>query len=53
MTKRALVTGWWDSHVYLVGFEGTGGEPQKAMTKIDTWIRRPHHPWDEHWSEGK
>lgn len=23
--KRALVTGWYDNHVYLVGFEGTGG----------------------------
>lgn len=51
--KRALVTGWWDSHVYLVGFEGTGGDPKAAMTKIDTWIRRPHHPWDEHWSDAK
>lgn len=51
--KRALVTGWWDSHVYLVGFEGTGGEPAKALAKIDGWIRRPHHPWDANWSDAK
>lgn len=27
--KRALVTGWNDAHVYLVGFEGTGGAPRR------------------------
>jgi YVTN family beta-propeller protein len=42
--KRALVTGWYDNHVYLVGFEGSGGDPQTARAKIDGWIRRPHHP---------
>ena len=42
--KHALVTGWWDSHVYLVGFEGTGGDPDAARKQIDGWIRRPHHP---------
>lgn len=42
--KRALVTGWYDDHVYLVGFEGSGGNPSEARTKIDGWIRRPHHP---------
>ena len=42
--KHALVTGWYDDHVYLVGFEGTGGDPGAARTKIDGWIRRPHHP---------
>ena len=42
--KHALVTGWWDSHVYLVGFEGTGGDPDAARSKIDGWVRRPHHP---------
>ncbi len=42
--KRALVTGWWDSHVYLTGFEGSGGDPPAALAKIDGWIRRPHHP---------
>jgi YVTN family beta-propeller protein len=42
--KRALVTGWYDDHVYLVGFEGTGGDPPAARAKIEGWIRRPHHP---------
>jgi YVTN family beta-propeller protein len=42
--KRALVTGWYDDHVYLVGFEGTGGDPSAARAKIDGWIHRPHHP---------
>ena len=51
--KRALVTGWWDSHVYLVGFEGTGGAPAQAMAKIKTWLHRPPHPWNEHWSDAK
>ena len=30
--------------VYLVGFEGSGGDPHVARAKIDGWIRRPHHP---------
>jgi len=42
--KHALVTGWYDDHVYLVGFEGTGGNPTAALSKIETWIRRPKHP---------
>jgi len=41
--KHALVTGWYDDHVYLVGFEGSGGDPPKARAKINGWIRRPHH----------
>ena len=44
--KHALVTGWYDNHVYLVGFEGTGGDPSqiaKARAQIDGWIRRPKH----------
>ncbi len=41
--RRALVTGWWDSHVYLVGFEGTGGDPKIARAKIEGWIHRPLH----------
>ena len=41
--KRALVTGWYDNHVYLVGFEGSGGDPAAARAKIDGWIRRPKH----------
>jgi YVTN family beta-propeller protein len=44
--KRALVTGWYDNHVYMVGFEGSGVDPaapQRALAKIDGWIRRPKH----------
>ena len=44
--KHALVTGWYDNHVYLVGFEGTGGDPgraAKARAQIDGWIHRPKH----------
>ena len=44
--KHALVTGWYDNHVYLVGFEGTGGDPSqaaRARAQIDGWIRRPKH----------
>ena len=42
--KHALVTGWYDNHVYLVGFEGSGGgNPSQARAQIDSWIRRPKH----------
>jgi DNA-binding beta-propeller fold protein YncE len=42
---HALVTGWYDNHVYLVGFTGTGGHPQEALKKIDAWAHRRHyHP---------
>jgi YVTN family beta-propeller protein len=41
--KHALVTGWYDNHVYLVGFEGTGGDPRAARAKIEGWIHRPRH----------
>jgi len=41
--RRALVTGWYDNHVYLVGFEGTGGDPNGARAKIEAWIHRPKH----------
>jgi YVTN family beta-propeller protein len=41
--KHALVTGWYDNHVYMVGFEGSGGDPGGARAKIDGWIRRPKH----------
>jgi YVTN family beta-propeller protein len=41
--KRALVTGWYDNHVYLVGFEGTGGDPGAARAKTEGWIHRPKH----------
>ena len=40
---HALVTGWYDNHIYLVGFEGTGGHPDTALNTIQTWIRRRHH----------
>jgi YVTN family beta-propeller protein len=42
--RSALVTGWYDDHVYKVGFVGTGGDPAGAQAKIEGWIRRPHHP---------
>jgi YVTN family beta-propeller protein len=44
--KHALVTGWYDNHVYMVGFESSGGDPSKAArarAQIDAWIRRPKH----------
>jgi DNA-binding beta-propeller fold protein YncE len=40
--QHALVTGWYDNHVYLVGFEGTGGHPVVAMQAIQHWIHRRH-----------
>jgi DNA-binding beta-propeller fold protein YncE len=43
--QHALVTGWFDNHVYLVGFTGTGGHPKEALQKIETWAHRRHyHP---------
>jgi YVTN family beta-propeller protein len=39
--KHALVTGWFDSHVYRVGFHGEGGDPAEATRKIAAWIHRP------------
>jgi YVTN family beta-propeller protein len=43
--QHALVTGWYDNHVYLVGFLGTGGHHDDAMKRIQAWVRRPHyHP---------
>ncbi|MBX3185667.1 MAG: YncE family protein [Labilithrix sp.] len=35
--KHALVTGWYDGHVYLVGFQGTGGRPEEAKKKMRRW----------------
>ncbi len=40
--QRALVTGWYDNHVYLVGFEGTGGHPKEAQQAIQRWIGWSH-----------
>ncbi|MBX3188917.1 MAG: YncE family protein [Labilithrix sp.] len=42
--KHALVTGWYDNHVYLVGFEGTGGDPALAKAKMRAWQFVPRHP---------
>ncbi len=32
--QHALVTGWCDNHIYLVGFVGTGGHPTETRDKI-------------------
>jgi YVTN family beta-propeller protein len=43
--EHALVTGWYDNHVYLVGFEGKGGHPEAAMKRIEGWVHHRHyHP---------
>ena len=42
--KHALVTGWYDAHVYLVGFEGTGGHPEESKRKMRRWQFTPRHP---------
>jgi DNA-binding beta-propeller fold protein YncE len=41
--KHALVTGWYDGHVYLVGFEGSGGHPEEAKKTMYKWQFRPKH----------
>ena len=41
--RHALVTGWYDKHVYLVGFEGSGGHPEEAKRKMKTWQFLPLH----------
>ena len=41
--QHALVTGWYDNHVYLVGFEGLGGHPKDAQQAIGRWKYRRHH----------
>jgi YVTN family beta-propeller protein len=41
--KHALVTGWYDRHVYLVGFEGSGGHPEEAKKKMRRWQFSPRH----------
>ena len=42
--RHALVTGWYDGHVYLVGFQGTGGHPEEAKAKMRKWQFVPRHP---------
>lgn len=41
--RHALVTGWYDGHAYLVGFEGEGGHPEAARRAISAWKGRPFH----------
>ncbi len=41
---HALVTGWYDNHVYLVGFQGSGGHPEDAKAKMRKWQLVPRHP---------
>ena len=38
------MTGWYDGHVYLVGFQGTGGHPEEAKAKMRKWQFVPRHP---------
>lgn len=45
--KHALVTGWFDNHIYLVGFEGSGGHPEEAKKRIHRWQYRPKHEGSE------
>ena len=42
--EHALVTGWYDGHVYLVGFAGTGGHPEESKRRARAWQFRPFHP---------
>jgi hypothetical protein len=37
---HAFVTGWYDAHIYRVGFEGTGGDPEAALRSIAKWRYR-------------
>jgi YVTN family beta-propeller protein len=39
--EHAVVTGWYDAHVYKIGFVGTGGHPTEAKAKIARWQHRP------------
>ena len=41
---QAIVTGWYDNHVYRVGFEGSGGHPDEAKKKISGWLYRAFTP---------
>ncbi len=42
--KHAYVTGWYDNHVYKVGFQGVGGHPDEALKKLAKWRYKPHSP---------
>lgn len=41
--EHALVTGWYDGHVYLVGFQGSGGHPESVRQRSRAWQYRGHH----------
>ena len=47
--EHAFVTGWYDAHVYKVGFAGGGGHPDEAKKRISAWIHKPFSadPGDE------
>jgi YVTN family beta-propeller protein len=45
--RHALVTGWFDNHIYLVGFEGSGGHPEESAKRIRSWQYRPKHEGTE------
>ena len=38
---HAFVTGWYDAHIYRIGFEGTGGDSAGALKKIAKWRYKP------------
>jgi YVTN family beta-propeller protein len=42
--EHALVTGWYDGHVYLVGFAGSGGHPAESRRRMRRWQFVPRHP---------
>jgi YVTN family beta-propeller protein len=42
--RHALITGWYDGHVYLVGFEGSGGHPDEAKRSMRKWQFTARHP---------
>jgi DNA-binding beta-propeller fold protein YncE len=41
---HALVAGWYDEHVYLVGFRGEGGHPREALAAVQGWVNVPRQP---------
>ena len=41
--RHAAVTGWYDGHVYLVGFAGEGGHPEATKRATAAWRSRPFH----------
>jgi YVTN family beta-propeller protein len=39
---HAYVTGWYDNHVYKIGFKGEGAHTDEALAKIAKWKFKPH-----------